>query len=835
MMGRLGLATAAALLAILVGGSLLNSSCQSPPGSPPKTQPPPGSTKGVPSLVQEVVFVQEPDSAKAVRMIEAGELQVYAQGITDPELVRRIKASPLMGHETSYGSTTELSFNPVGPTFPQTGKLNPFSIPAIREAMNRLVDRRHIAEEIYGGMAVPRYFPLNNSFPDYARLAPNARALEIQYAPNPAKAKETITQEMKKLGAVLVDGKWRYQGQPVQVIFLIRTEDKRRDVGDYVATLLEGIGFVVDRQYKTAAEASPIWIGSDPAAGRWHIYTGGWISTVVSRDQGSNFNFYYTPRGRTEPLWQAYRPTEKFGSVADTLARGDYRTLEERQQLMAEALKLSIEDSVRVWLVDAINVWPHRAEVALTADLAGGVSGSWLWPYTLRYTDREGGRITFGSPSILTEPWNPVAGTNWVFDIMVMRGTGDSALLPDPFTGLLWPNRIKSAEVYVQEGLPVVKTHDWLTLSFLPSIQVPKDAWIDWDPKAQRFITVGEKHPEGLPAKTKTVIRYADDLFQKRWHDGTRLSLADMVFGLILTFDRPNKESAIFDEAEVPAFETFLRYFRGARIVQEDPLIAEVYSDLIFPDAEWIADSRAGYFYTTVPWHMVAVGVMAEANSELAFSSNKADRLKVEWMNYIAGPSLPVLERYRLKAQEEGFIPYPNAFGKYVGAEEARARYRALGEWRQQKGHFWVGQGPFYVESVHTVLKNIVLRRFEDVKANERWLAFTEPRIAQLKVSGPTRVTVGTQAEFLVEATFKDKPYPVGDVDFVKFLVFDAQGMLSTTRDAETVRDGVWRARLTPEETARLGVGSSRLEVVMVSRAVSIPSFESLTFVTLDR
>ncbi len=92
----------------------------------------------------EVVFVEEPDSAKATQELEASDMQVYAGGLTDPELVRRIKASPAMGYEFYYGSTTELTFNPVGPTFPKTGELNPFSVPAIREAMNWLIDRSYI-------------------------------------------------------------------------------------------------------------------------------------------------------------------------------------------------------------------------------------------------------------------------------------------------------------------------------------------------------------------------------------------------------------------------------------------------------------------------------------------------------------------------------------------------------------------------------------------------------------------------------------------------------------------------------------------------------------------
>ncbi|MDP2730077.1 MAG: ABC transporter substrate-binding protein [Dehalococcoidales bacterium] len=784
-------------------------------------------------LADEVVFFEEPDSAKAVRMIEAGEMQVYASGLTDAELVRRIKDSQTMGYETSYGLNYELTFNPVGPTFPETNKLNPFSVPEIREAINWLIDRNYIAEEIYEGLAVPRYFPLSTAFPDYARLANIARRLEITYAPDPSKAKNVIAEQMEKLGAAMVDGKWQYQGEPVELIFLIRPEDKRRDIGNYVATLLEETGFVVDRQYKSAAEASPIWIG-DPAEGRWHIYTGGWISTVVSRDQAGNFSYFYTPRGRPELLWQAYTPAPELDSVADTLARRDYQTLEERQELLAGVLRLAMKDSARVWLVDTINVWPRAVDIAVTADLAGGISASALWPYTLHFNGREGGTVRFGSPGMLTEPWNPVAGTNWIWDLMIIRGAEDNATLPDPFTGLYWPNRIKSAEVYVEEGLPVTSTLDWVNLSFLPSIPVPEDAWIDWDVKTQQFITVGEKYPEGLTARTKTVVHYVDDIYLRHWHDGTNLSLADFVLGLAFTFDRANEESTIFDEADVPAFESFVLHFRGARIVQEDPLVVEVYKDIVYPDAEWIASSAGDYFYSTVPWHILAPGILAEADRKLAFSSSKADRLRVEWMNYISGPSLAILEQYRLQALNDGFIPYPNVIGKYVTAEEAKNRYTALGEWYQQKGHFWVSNGPFYVESVHPVEKTVVLKRSEEhITAEERWLAFTKPKIAQVAVSGPSQVKAGSKAEFRLDVTFEGESYLLANTDFVKFLVFDGRGELAITGDAESVRDGRWQVILTPDQTERLQAGANRLEIIVAPLVVSIPSFESFSFATV--
>jgi peptide/nickel transport system substrate-binding protein len=501
---------------------------------------------------------------------------------------------------------------------------------------------------------------------------------------------------------------------------------------------------------------------------------------------------------------------------------------------MTEALKLAMEDSVRVWMADVVYVWPRRKEVVLAADLAGGISGSALWPYTIRFVEGTGRRVNFANPSMLTEPWNPVAGSNWIFDNLITRGTQDLPAFPDPFTGLFWPQRIKSAEVYVEKGLPVAKTLDWLTLNLVPSIDVPRDAWIDWDPAGERFVTAGEMHPQGLKARTKTVVRYADDLWERRWHDGNKLSLADFVFSFILSVDRAKPTSPIAAEAAVPALKTFLSHFRGARIVQKNPLVVEIYSDQIFPDAETIAATRSTDFYTNVPWHELALGVLAERNRQLAFSASKADRLKVEWLSYISGPSLAVLDRQLATVLKEGFIPYRSTLGEYVSQQEAAERYEKLRAWRQARNHFWVSNGPFYLYSVHPVEKIVVIRRSESFSdPSDKWVRFVEPRIADVEVSGPRIVKVGSPAEFQVQVTFQGKPYPAKDVEFVRYMLFDSRGELVELADPEPVGDGMWRIVLNSKQTARLTSGSNRLELAVASRVVALPSFKTFRFVTV--
>lgn len=828
-------------LALLLAVSLVATGCP-----PPVDEVVPELPVRYGAWVDEVVATEVVDFAAGITMLEAGELHIYIHGMAMPELYRKVVESPDLKSKPVYGLYDEITFNPVGPTFPGTGKLNPFSVPRIREAMNWLIDRIHIAEEIYGGLAIPRYTAIVPVFPDYARFAETAGRIELEYAHDPEKAERIITEEMEKLGAELIDGKWLYGGEPVELKFVIRIEDLRLEIGHYLSDLLEELGFVVERMEKTAAEASPIWILGDPADGEWHLYTGAWVSTVISRDEGDNFDFFYTPRGMWGlPLGMAYKPAPEFDEASERLALRDYKTLEERAEMFARAMKLSMKDSARVWLVHRIAFEPHRAEVAVAADLAGGIAGAYLWALTSRFEEEGvpvvGGTLKVAMPTILPDPWNPVKGSNWIYDMTYIRATADWGTMWDPFTGLRWPQRIERAEVFVKEGLPVGVTHDWVDLSFVPEIEVPDDAWVDWDATEQRFITAAEKplKPEEEPAKARVVIHYPDDLYDVvKWHDGSPFSLADIVLNMILEFfDRAKEESPIFDAAAVPPFETFMEHFRGVRILSEDPLVIESFTTLTYLDAEWIAADWTWFpDYEQGPgaWHNLTLGILAEMDKELAFTAAKAEELEVEWMSYIAGPSLPILETHLARALAEGIIPYQPTLGQFITAEEADERWSNLQAWYEAKGHLWIGTGPFYLERAYPVEKIVHLKRFADFPdLAEKWVGFAEPRIAQVEVSGPTIVTVGAGAEFLVEVTFKGEPYPVADVDFVSYLVVDAEGVIEVVGEAEAVQDGLWKVVLTAEATAKLATGSARLEVAVAPVVVAIPTFASLGFVAL--
>ncbi|TLN28631.1 ABC transporter substrate-binding protein, partial [bacterium] len=741
---------------------------------------------------------------------------------------------------TASGLYYDLLFNPAGPEF-NDGRLNPFSDRKIREAMNWLMDRDYLNQEIFAGGGLAKWFAITTQFPDYADLADTARELEAKYAYNFDKAKEVITAEMEGLGATLnADGKWEYKGSLVTLILIIRNDSDgtRIPMGDYTATQLEAVGFTVDRQYKKGSEASPIWIGSEPKDGQWHVYTAAWSATVLDRDQSNIFQeMYLNSSAQGIPAFLENVSDPEFKKLGDDLAQSNFTTVEERHTMMARALELSLQDSLQVFLIDGKQFTPYNKDLIATADLAAGIEGAKIYPFTLRFKDKEGGTVKWATQDLFAEPWNPVAGSNWAFDKGAIQATSGSDVMYDPFTGLVWPLRIEKADVTVKEGLPISKTLDWVTLETSPEIQVPADAWADWDATTQTFIPVSTKFPEGTTALTKTVVTYPADMFQTvKWHDGSNVSVADFVMALIMTFDRAKPESAIYDEQAVPTFEPFIQNFKGVKIVSTDPLVMEYYSDLYSMDAELIVPVLWPSYANNVEessWDFISIANQAEAAGELAYSVDKATAKEIEQTSYIGGPSLEILAKYLDQSIADKTIPYAPTMSAYLTADEAVARYEALKAWYTEHGHFKIGTGPYFIDKAFLTEKSLVLKHFADYPdLADRWSNYAEPKLADVTLDGPGQVKIGEEATYDIAVTFKDEPYPQAEIKLVKYLLYNAKGEIVTVGEATFVADGQYQVVLPADVTSKLEAGSNKLEVAVVPFTVSQPTFTSIEFVT---
>lgn len=786
--------------------------------------------------VDEIRFESGFEEAILFDKMKKGEMHLYIKDWTDVELLERIKVTPELQYDTSFGLFYELTFNPVGPTFPKTGGFNPFSNPKIREAMNMLVDRNYIVDELMKGLAKPKLLPIVSAFPDYGRLAETAVLLESKYKNDPDKAEEIIFEELEEMGAENVGGKWYYDGEIVTLKMLIRTEDQRKEIGDYVSDLLEDLGFETDRMYRTSAEASPIWLFGDPADGEFHIYTGGWISTVISRDDADNFAYYYTDMGLPFPLYMAYENDPTFYEAARKLDAGDWTTWEERMELMRKCAFLALEDSARVFLVDQLAPFVSRKDTEVAFDLSGAFSNQ-IWALTIKLKDQVGGVLTAGSAEILVQPWNPEAGTNWLYDSIILDTTRERfAHVYNPYTGLPMPLRMESVTMEVERGVPTSSSSDWLSISYVDKVEVPTDAWYDWDVENKEVITA----PPGTTVKCKVVVNFGDCIGEVKYHDGSVMSMADWIVPWVIDFEQADPDSSIYDESSLPEFESEMGQMKGMRIVSEKPLIIEYYTDYLTREAEFIyefAVDRIGINnekYPQLPWQAMAIGIKAEEEGLLAFSADKAEELNIEWMNYLGGPSKAILADMLDEAIATGYIPFEELVGDYLTSEEVSTRYQNLKNFYDDKGHFWVGSGNFYLDQVDFVGHSAVVKAFKDYTFKaDRFSRLAEPPIPDSAVVVPENIIPGLGAVINYDLTYKGDPYPNDKIELAKYMILDSVGNLITVGESEPVAEGKWLIGLDSTETARMSAGSYELITIALSKDVAMPGVLETPFLVM--
>ncbi len=822
----------------------------------PATAVPPTATAVPVTLggwVDQMVFTKIADVPSAVAQLQANSVDVYAFSSTDPQAFKTIQGDKTLGYDMTYGAYKQLMLNYA--TCTDKNILNPFTDMAIREAMNWAIDRTYITQEIEGGLGVPKFTILNGAFPDATRFAPELAAIATQYAYNLDKAKSVVDAEMPKMGATKdANGKWQFNGKPVTIIGIIRSEDARKQIGDYFATQLEKLGFTVDRQVKTSKEASPIWQG-DVTACKFNFYTAGWVANQISRDQGADFAGYNEGTGYGIPVMTG-TPSKELKAADDALYNNNFTTMDQRAQFFRTALTLSMKESWwGIMVADDLGYVPKRANVSYSSDLSSGAVNR-LFAYTAKFTDAKGGSLRVANSNLMNDPWNPVFGSNWVFDSIPKAATEDYAFVYNPYTGLAMPKLATGATMVAQTGLPIASSSDWMKLSFKDSITVPDDAWADWDPVKQVFISAKDRaaaaaaDPKGPDAaykqvaKTEVTVTYSPDLFKTKWHDGSNFSVADVVMGMILAFDPGKEKSKIYSPTYKDSVLTpFLSHFKGVKIVSMDPLTITTWDDLYSLDAEnsvnsWYPSEGTGnaYAYGTGAWHNLTPAIMAEADGKLAFDQTKATDKKVEWTGMASGPAMATQATYLDQLVTSGDIPYAPTLGQYVKTDEAKARYANLQAFYKAHNNLWIGTGPYFLDKVDTTAGSATVTKFKDyLFPVDQFSAFSQAPIAVVTIGSdaPAQVAAGTEAVFNLTVTFNDKPYASTDLSTVAYTLFGSDGVVAGSGTATKTGEGAYSITLSTDVTGKLPAGAAKLSIAVVSKLVALPTFATAQFVVL--
>lgn len=624
---------------------------------------------------------------------QQGKLDLYLYGLKTTA-AQELKGKAEVRLEQASATSLSLLLNPAPA---KEGELNPLAIKEVRRALQYLVNREYISSDLYQGQALPMITHLSPTDFDFLTIYEQARGADIRYDPELARSR--IKEAMTKAGAQMANGVWTFHGKPILLKFIIRIEDERRDIGNLVMAELKQAGFQIIPQFKPFADAVLTVYSSDPQSFEWHIYTEGWSRGSPSRYDFAQVNDMVAPWLGNMPGWQETGFWQYENKDLDTLGKrlytGDFADHAERDQIYRQMTGMAMEESVRVWVVTAMNSYPLNPKLrGVTTDPVAGPNNA----RTLRDAYIPGkDSLTVGNLWVWTERtiWNPVGGFGDAYSAAIVRNLTDPPIWNHPFTGLPIPNR---ATFQVETAGPRGK------------LPIPPDAVL-WDATKKQWTPVGAQKQ----ATSKVVLDYAS-YFNANWHHGKQISMADVIYPIAQSFDLAyDPAKSKIETALGVTSRPFLETFKGFRIADSHTL--EVYVDFWHFETSEIASygSPSG---VTMPWEILAaMDDLVFTQRRAAFSDTAAARYNVSWLSLVMPSDARLVNRTLSAMNDKASVPagvFTIGNQALVSPSEAQGRYKASMEWFTKYNHMFVGNGPYFLARFDPAAQFAEIHAFRD-------------------------------------------------------------------------------------------------------------------------
>ena len=356
------------------------------------------------TFVDSIKFIQYLDENTALEEVRNGNLDIYYYTISPDRLETHQAREGLQVFDSTGGSYSIL-VNPA-----ESEKFNPFSSKEIRFALNYLVDRKLIVNELMGGYGAPIISYYSPSEPEYLTIIKELESFSFKY--NPALANEIITKVLKEKGAKKINEKWLMDENPIEITMFIRSDDPvRKSIGEILAVEFEKIGFTVKKEYGDLNKAFVIVYGSNPSDLKWSLYTEGWARSAFVKYDSIGLAQMYSPwfsnmPGFNDPTYWNYE-NDKMDELTQKIYTGNFESSEKRSELIQEAVVEGINESVRIFLASKIDQYVVNEKVSgIVNDFGAGVPSRFT-PINAQSNEDE---LVIGVKQIYKGAWNPVIG-----------------------------------------------------------------------------------------------------------------------------------------------------------------------------------------------------------------------------------------------------------------------------------------------------------------------------------------------------------------------------------------------------------------------------------------
>ena len=748
------------------------------------------------TFFDSVKFIQYLDENTALEEVRNGNLDVYYYTIS-PDRLETHQAKEGLQVFDSTGGRYSILVNPA-----EADEFNPFSSKEIRFALNYLIDRKLIVNELMGGYGAPIISYYSTSEPEYLSVIEQLELFNFKY--NPELANEIISKILKEKGAKKINDKWVINEKPIEITIFIRSDDPiRKSIGEILSVELERIGFVIKKDFGDLNKAFVVVYGSNPSDLKWSLYTEGWASSAFVRYDSIGLGQMYSPwfssmPGFNDPTYWNYK-NDKLDEITQKIYTGDFESSEKRLELIQEAVVEGINESVRIFLASKIDQYVVNEKVSgVVNDFGAGVPSRFT-PINAKSDDNE---FVVGVKQIYQGAWNPIMGLTDMYSRQIWGIISDPGSFKHPFTG---------------ETIPIRATWDVETAGPEGKLNIPQESKI-WNPKLQQWDNVS---PNSF-ATSKVVF----DLNFSNWHNGQKMDMNDILYSLYFTIEwgtQTDENDKTYDSEFTPIATQSLQTIKGVNVIDEDTI--EVYADYWHFDdgeiAEW------AMLWNSMPWEISAAMEKAVTDGKVSFSRSGATSKNVNWLSLIVPNDANLIKEYLQKFKETNYIPVEFKESKQ-NSEYYKNRYDSSIKWIDENNHAVISNGPFYLKSYAPESRTITVNAFEDesypFKVGE-WSKFEKTEFPLIKKVDLKKITqAGTEFKIVIITENSDS---------ILYFVTDNEGN-SISSETLKVIENKTTVTIPKEKTKNFGIGANNIKIFAVSDSVLRPDFYESSFIVTE-
>ena len=744
------------------------------------------------TFVDSIKFIQYLDENTALEEVKNGNLDMYYYRISSDRLENNQSREGLKIFDSTGGSYS-LLVNPA-----ESEKINPFSDKDARFALNYLVDRKLIVNELMSGYGAPTISYYGPTDPEYITIIKELEAFNFKY--NPTLAEEIISKSMIERGATKIDDKWIMNNNEVEIRIFIRSDDPvRKSIGEILSVELEKMGFTVRKDYGDLNKAFVIVYGSNPADMNWNLYTEGWGRSAFVKYDSIGLGQMYSPwfsnmPGFNDPSYWNYK-NEKLDKLTQEIYKGDFETSEKRTELIQEAVKEGINESVRIFLASKVDQYVVNQNVeGVINDLGAGVPSRFT-PINVKTNDE---KLTIGVKQIYQGAWNPIMGLTDTYSRHIWGIISDPITFKHPFTG---------------ETFPVRAQWEVETSGLDEKIQVPIESKM-WNPSQQEWSNV--------PKNTLATSKVTFDFEFSNWHNGESMDMNDILHSLYFTMEwgtQADENDKTFDTEFTPRASQSIETIIAINQIDDDTV--EVYVNYWHFDENEIAEWAS--LWSPVPWEITAAMEKAVTDGKVSFSRSGATNKSINWLSLIVPNDAEIIKKYLQEYKDTKFIP--NALSENQKQYQYfENRYNSSIKWIENNNHAVISNGPFYLETYSPESRTITVKAFEDNSYPHqvgKWSEFENIKFPVIKkIYMDKIIQQGKNSEIVVETE---------DANSILYFIIDSKGEIQTTKELK-INNNTSNIKITSKESEKLQVGANSIKIFAISNLVLKPDYYESSF-----